>query len=436
MKKISIIKNVILLSILFLSQVTTSDGQGVHSLPFIAPVNSRIGEPCPDVEIPHIINFSQSNTRISDFRGKILIIDFFTIYCRGCVLSFPKYDSLQREFKDKIQILLCTDSSKEDVQKLFNRFGSLRHLHLATIVSDTTLSKIFKHRTVPHVVVIDEKGIVRAVTYEVDEQDIKDLLAGNKINLPVKEDALSYNPGIPEIINNYRYYNNHRHFYFYSFLAPYSSAMTPPRGLERDEKGNISRMQLPGAIQQLYGMAYQKLSEFNASRVILDFKDSLSFKKVDYLKGINCYTYDLIMNPPWPAERAFKYMQHQLDAFFNLHSKEEKRKIKCWVLRRIPSSGNRLFSKDEKPHSEIDGHILLIKDIPWWTVIRLINGDMAIPPCQIVDKTGIKPDQRIDLDMDINFTNFEKVKKSLVPYGLSLSVEYLPMDVIVLKDRG
>lgn len=435
MKKISITKNVILLSILFLSIVISSDGQGVHSLPFIAPVNSRIGEPCPDIEIPHIINFSQSSAHISDFRGKILIIDFFTIYCRGCVLSFPKYDSLQREFKDKIQILLCTDSSKEDVQKLFNRFESLRHLHLATIVSDTTLKNIFKHRTVPHVVVIDENGIVRAVTYEVDEQDIKDLLAGDKINLPVKEDALSHNYSDPQMISDYQYYNNSKHFYFYSYLAPFSTATAPATGIERNEAGNISRIQIFGPIQWLYRMAYQKTYVYNANRVILDFKDSLSFKKIDPSKGINCYTYDLMMNPTWPCERAFKYMQYQLDAFFDLHSKEEKRKIKCWVLRRISSSGDRLFSKENKPHEEIDGHILRLKDTPWWSVITVINGGMAIPPYQIVDKTGINAGQRVDLDMDINFSDFEEVRKSLIPYGLSLSVEYLPMDVIILKSR-
>jgi thiol-disulfide isomerase/thioredoxin len=394
-----------------------------------------IGKPCPDTEIPYIINFSKSDATINDFRGKILILDFFTTFCRGCVLSFPKYDSLQREFRNKIQILLCTSESKEAVQRLFNRFESLKKLDLATIVSDTILKNIFPHRTVPHVVVIDAKGVVRAVTDEVDENDIQDMLAGDKIDLPVKEDAISYNPGNPQIIGDYQYYNNPKHFYFYSYLAPYSMATAPPTGVERDEKGKVLRIQTKGDVQKLYGMAYRKTNVFNESRVILDFKDSLSFKNVDLDKGINCYTYDLIVNPAWPAKRAFKYMQYQLDAFFNLQSDEEKRKIKCWVLRRIHSAGDRLFSKENKPHAEIDGHLLQMVCIPWWTIMNVINGDMAVPPYQIVDKTGINPNQRVNLNINIDFANFEEVKNSLIPYGLLLTHEYLPMDVIVLKNR-
>jgi len=36
----------------------------------------KIGETCPDVVLSHIINFKTDHARISDFKGKLLILDF------------------------------------------------------------------------------------------------------------------------------------------------------------------------------------------------------------------------------------------------------------------------------------------------------------------------------------------------------------------------
>lgn len=432
MNQLSVYRLLLITGLIFFNPLF-SGAQGIHSLPFMPPTDPTIGKPCPDVELNSIINYPQSKASISDFRGKILIIDFYTTHCRGCILSFPKYDSLQREFGDKIQVLLCTHESQEAVRKLFNKYESLRDLHLASVVSDTVLANIFYHRTYPHVVLLDSKGIVRAVTNEVNQKDIEDLLVGDSINLPVKKDAwVTYNPEAPQLISDYQYYGQN-HFYFYSYIAPLTIATAPAVGIEKDKQGNIRRIIVNGYIETLYKRAYGKNDNFNSSRIILDFKDSTSFKKVNLDKGINCYTYDLILNPAWQAEKAYKYMQSQLDAFFNVRSHEEIKKVKCWVIESSDSSKDKLRSKGEKAGAQMVGKILKFRNGGWWNVIRCINWDLAIPPYQIVDKTGIDPNEKVDININTDFTDFEAVKKSLMPYGLSLSVEYLPMTVIVLK---
>ncbi|TAM95922.1 MAG: redoxin domain-containing protein [Chitinophagaceae bacterium] len=437
MKKSIMPQRWLLIGILIFFRLNVACSQGIHSMPFVAPTDPAIGKPCPDVELSHIINYPESQARISDFKGKILIIDFYTTHCRGCILSFPKYDSLQKEFGDKIQILLCTGEPEDAVRKLFSRIQGLKNIHLASVVSDTVLRNIFKHRLVPHVVVIDKEGIVRAVTYGINKKDIEDLLAGREINLPVKNDMLDYNPETPQMINDYNYYGRKDHFYFYTYLAPFNITTSPPRGIVKDSLGNIIRIELPATIQSIYKMAYGKGDQFNNSRIWMHFKDASSFKKVDWDKGINCYTYELILHPGWPASKAYKFMQSQLDAFFNLRSSMQKENVKCLVLKRISPDISKLLTKGGKAYGERIGKTLIFKNAAWWIIVNSINWGMVPtpPPLQIVDKTNINPYQKVDIDINTDFADMEEVNQSLRKYGLVLSVESLPMYVIVLKDR-
>src|SRR6476469_6873036 len=79
-----------------------------------------IGERCPDVEIKNIINYKTATARISDFRGKLLLLDFWGTFCGPCVASFPRMDALEKEFANDMQVLPVTFEDKEKVQLLFD----------------------------------------------------------------------------------------------------------------------------------------------------------------------------------------------------------------------------------------------------------------------------------------------------------------------------
>ncbi len=72
----------------------------------------QIGDNCPDVEIKQIINYPSGNARLSDFKGKALLIDFWFSACTACIEVMPKLDSLQREYGKDLQILLVNYESE------------------------------------------------------------------------------------------------------------------------------------------------------------------------------------------------------------------------------------------------------------------------------------------------------------------------------------
>src|SRR5690349_12062447 len=72
-----------------------------------------IGDTMQDVEINNIVNGKKGSVKVSDFKGKLLILDFWATWCSPCIKVMPKLDSLQKYFGSKIQILPVTYEDSE-----------------------------------------------------------------------------------------------------------------------------------------------------------------------------------------------------------------------------------------------------------------------------------------------------------------------------------
>ena len=56
----------------------------------------------PDFELSTV---DGKKVRFSDFRGKVLLINFWTTWCSACVSEMPELTALQNKFKDKVAIV-------------------------------------------------------------------------------------------------------------------------------------------------------------------------------------------------------------------------------------------------------------------------------------------------------------------------------------------
>lgn len=58
--------------------------------------------------------------QVSDFKGKVVLVDFWETWCGPCLQVFPAMDSLQNEYSDDFVMIaanLVTSDSPEDVQQ-------------------------------------------------------------------------------------------------------------------------------------------------------------------------------------------------------------------------------------------------------------------------------------------------------------------------------
>src|SRR5882757_3047204 len=77
----------------------------------IQPIS--VGDRVPDVSL-RMVNYPSPVAKLSQFRGKYILVDFWATWCYSCIQKFPKLDTLQKKYKPQLQVLLVNDKTTGD----------------------------------------------------------------------------------------------------------------------------------------------------------------------------------------------------------------------------------------------------------------------------------------------------------------------------------
>lgn len=122
----------------------------------------------PDFQINNIHRSTDTFLKFSSFKNKLLIIDFWATWCTSCIKKFPLLDSLQTEYKDKLQVVLVSKKSRIDTREricsFFEKFKNPadQHYTFPAIVGDTLIHSLFPHEAIPFYVIIGPDSKVKA----------------------------------------------------------------------------------------------------------------------------------------------------------------------------------------------------------------------------------------------------------------------------------
>jgi thiol-disulfide isomerase/thioredoxin len=404
-----------------------------------------IGSLVPDVALHHVMNHPSGKVNLSDYRGQLLILDFWATWCSPCIASLPKTDSINKAFRGKAMILPITYQSKEDVAKLFAKVSYLRNIAIPIATSEQELHKLFPHSEIPHYIWIDPQGKVVAITgyKEVTSANITKMLASSPIALKQKDDQviLPYDRSVPLIYNKVDIVPED--MLFQSLLVKYKDGFASRIDVLAYPDNTIARLTATNTdLRNLYAYAFSSIKEkFTTARIILEVRDTtrLVYPDADKVgeeavrtwQKRNTYCYELLV-PPAISKDFFTTMQQELSRIFPQYiATIEKRKTKVLALVRtsgddkIKSRGEAAFSDFGIAEVVLTGRNLNMLVAHWNYTLQLLK----VP---VIDQTGYTG--KVDLVLKCSQSNLENIGKALQAYDLALVYKTIPVDMLVIKD--
>jgi len=115
---------------------------------------AQTGKVAPDFTISD----GTSTVHLADYRGKIVLLNFWATWCAPCVQEMPGLLQLHRERPD---IAIVAVSVDEDADA-YSTFISERHVNLITVRDpNETAAKLYHSEAWPETYIIDRQGVIR-----------------------------------------------------------------------------------------------------------------------------------------------------------------------------------------------------------------------------------------------------------------------------------
>lgn len=423
----------------------------------------KIGETMPDILVKGLINFQNNQARISDFKGKLLIIDFWATWCSPCIKSFSKLDSLQKQFSKNLQILPVTYEPKNLVQDFLVKYNQNTGIQVSTATEDTTLKLLFPYAILPHYVWIDENRKVIAITENkaVSTENIRHYFETGEVRYSLKQESTNrimasssiFRPSIllkDKITGsvNVKLIDT-AEVKIHSILTKYMDGIYSGAGFISE--GNIGYVLVTNrSIQGLYRVALlgNSLASLNATTMIVEIPDTNIYKVVtsinpdgskpssglDALQWLktNGYCYELTV-PKDLEERRFEIMLHDLNRYYGMlygiEGVVEERLGNYLALVRI-SNEDKLSSSGGEKIIVSDKFSFVMRN----AYLSSFIGNLAIPLQNyppIINETGIEG--KVDLKLHCQLSDLTKLNEELRKYDLQLIEKSKVMQFAIIK---
>jgi thiol-disulfide isomerase/thioredoxin len=410
----------------------------------------QTGNQVPDIALHNLINYKAaagkpaSAAKLSSFKGKLLILDFWATWCGPCVQMIPVMDSLQKEFSKDIQIISVAYQPEHDALPFLRKMEAQNHTTYINpqLFGDTILTKLFPHKTLPHYVWIDQEGKVAAITEaeSVNSRNIRDFLAGKIYHGRQKTEAMidydvytplfhQEDPGKTPVI-----YGSTITAYIDGLGCGFYHNINNPRSsVKRITARNLT-------IPQLYQLALGRGHvNIGWNRTVLHVKDKeavyqrLSGQKyLDWLNAGHGYCYELIqasndLNPFVMMEEELKRLFPKYEASF------EDKETDVLVLKRIREVKIGA-SPDDSSAVHFDANGCTLKNRPIDDLTGYLDVfNMRSKQIPVLNETQISG--KVNIEINAAMDDMDAINRQLEKYGLTFQAAKRKVRLLVFSDK-
>jgi len=419
----------------------------------IKPLN--IGDRVSNLTLNNILNYKKPVANLEDFKGKILILDFWATWCSPCIGMMPVTDSLQKKFNGKIEFMPVTYQKTDEVKKFSANIKRRKNIDFYSIVEDTVLTKMFTHAYMPFYVWIDgtsgkvlgwchlrgitEENIEKVLKGEIpsalqEEKELKKEKIDTSKPLFAVTEIRDFEDGIrTDSINQDVFF----HSSFTKHIDKYGSAKAFSATRFTAFNTTISSL-----LKAAYGGENWSIT-FTPKRFFWEVNDPKLYYLSDdagiaaskksrndfnewKLKSTFCYElYGKFKDEDAQYSLVQTEVNKYLEALFGLKGSLEKRQMEALVLTRTTKSDKLKFNgivanANDKFRYSIPSHF------ESW---QKGNSYPEMPP--LVDETGYKG--YVNIELKSNLADLTKVNEELSKYDLKIVKENRLVDVLVVK---
>lgn len=131
----------------------------------LAQAQVNIGQMAPEIALP---NAKDSVVKLSSFRGKVVLVDFWASWCAPCRESIPSVVKLYKKYKDKgFEVVAVSIDSKKAEWKRAAKYFKLPYTSL--LDPDGWNAKVidtYGINGIPATFLLDKKGKIVAIDEE------------------------------------------------------------------------------------------------------------------------------------------------------------------------------------------------------------------------------------------------------------------------------
>jgi peroxiredoxin len=133
-----------------------------------------VGKIAPDFELP---DETGKSWKLSDYKGKVVLLDFWGFWCSFCVKELPELRKMNDEFKDKDFVLLGINTDKDELKEIQKKLSeSVVNWRQGMVPGKADLIKDYQVTGFPTKVLIDREGKIVYIDNFITKADIEKIL--------------------------------------------------------------------------------------------------------------------------------------------------------------------------------------------------------------------------------------------------------------------
>lgn len=368
-------------------------------------------------------------------RKKLIILDFWSTWCKSCINALNKLELLQETFQDDVSIIAVTNQDEKTIKAFFQKRNmQFRFLQFKT--SDSNFVNYFPYISLPHTVwIMDGKVLHVTYGYNVNASKIGRVLRGEPVKMSVKDGELLYDLKAPIWAGKNAVFGIQpkRYSYLTGWLSSYGGSNN--KGFTDSTDNSYCFQLINWPLKELIIKAYGTQFRY-MNRVAMDDSlakwlvwDGIYGEEDDDKRAKNLVCYELRVNSQY-VSRIPKIIAADLDKFLDFDIKVEPRLVDAYVIRKIGKSNR---GQQRGVHS--------FKNLPnefqysgsFSSFVAIMQQEFRHQRRPIVN--GCTIDEDIEIKLPKKPQDIEDVKILLARKGFEMLDEKLSMDILILNSR-